>query len=102
LIVKRITIALQTSGLGHIKIQETGPQEISLSGEVGSSRDLETVKAIANREAKVSGKTITIEHIEIRRAPGEIPAPAKPPTERQVPPVEREQKGSIAPGPKQY
>lgn len=51
-IAKRIKVRLQDAGFVSVKVQQSGPQEITLSGEIGSRQVVEKVKAIANREAK--------------------------------------------------
>lgn len=103
-IATKIKARLQDAGFGNIKVNVSGPQKIILSGEVGSRQDVERIKAIANREAKISDQAITIEHaIDVRPAQAELAGPMKTPGEPLAPPGERDQgqgRKSIAPPPR--
>lgn len=101
-IVTRMKARLQDAGFGNIKVEESGSRKIVLSGEVGSRQDVERIKAIASREAKISDQAIVVEHaIDVRPAQREPAGPVKTPGESQTPPFEREQgRKSIAPLPR--
>jgi hypothetical protein len=51
-IAHRILVRLQDAGFGNIKVQQTGPQEITLSGQASSEDEAQKIREIAGREAR--------------------------------------------------